>query len=191
MFDFRYLKEKDNDFNMRLCISGTPGVGKSTVSEKLSENLGWKLFQVNEIAKKLDAFQGEDPLRDSKILDMEKIKSEIHKIGGDLILEGHVAHEIPCDVVIVLRCNPDILEKRLEERYTNKPEKVAENVNAEILGVITSEAIRANDDVYEIDVSCKSVGEIIADIQNIIHGKVGDYEVGKVDWLEKYDRRLI
>ncbi len=176
---------------MKLIITGTPCTGKTKISKKLSERLGWKLISVNDLAKEFNAYLGEDKKRKAKIVDMKKIKKYFQKIKDNVIIEGHVAHEIPCDVVIVLRCNPEVLEKRLKERYPDDPEKVKENVDAEILGVITSEAVEFNDKVYEVDTTSKSVDENVDDIMNILNGKTVEYEVGRIDWLEEYEEWLL
>ena len=44
----------------------------------------------------------------------------------DGIVEGHLAHLLPCDRVVVLRCRPDILRERLAPRDYPE-EKIAEN----------------------------------------------------------------
>jgi broad-specificity NMP kinase len=85
----------------------------------------------------------------------------------------------------LLRCNPEILKKRLEERYPKNPLKVQENLEAEILGVITSEAIMENKKVYEIDNS-EGLKESVDNILKILDGKTEEFRVGKIDWLEKY-----
>jgi len=176
---------------MKVCISGTPCTGKTIISKELSKRLKWKVISVNDLAKDLNAYLGEDKKRNVKILDMEKIEEYLERVEDNVIIEGHAVHEIPCDIVIILRCNPDILEKRLKERYPDKPEKTKENVDAEILGVITSEAVKCSEKVYEIDTSSKSVDQNVNDIVEIINDNTKDYEVGLIDWLEKYEEKLI
>jgi len=176
---------------MKICISGTPCTGKTIISKELSERLGWKLISINDLAKELNAYLGEDKKRNAKILDMKKIQEYLEKVEVNVIIEGHVAHEIPCDVVIILRCNPEILEKRLKEKYPDKLDKIEENVDAEILGVITSESVKCNEKVYEVDTSSKSIDQNVDDIVEIINGNSKDYEVGLIDWLEKYEEKLI
>jgi adenylate kinase len=176
---------------MKLAISGTPGTGKTVIAKKLSERLGWKLIGLNELARKLGAYQGEDKELDSKILEMRKIYDYWIQVEGDAIIEGHAAHELPADITIVVRCDPKVLEKRLKKRYSKNPKKVEINLNSEILGVITSEAVRYNEKVYEIDTSKRSVEQNVDDIMNILDGRTVEYEVGLMDWLDEYEDRLI
>lgn len=176
---------------MKLCITGTPGTGKTEISKKLSMRLEWKLVPINDIAEDLDAYLGEDDKRGVKILDMDRINDYFDEFEGDVIIEGHTAHEVPCDIVIVLRCDPTVLEKRLKGRYSDKPEKVKENVDAEIIGVITSDAVEINKKVYEIETSRKSVKKNVEEIMDILDGNSQEYKVGSIDWLEEYEGKLL
>jgi adenylate kinase len=171
---------------MKISISGVPATGKTEISKLLSKRLNYKLISINDFAEELDAFVGYDKERESRILDMDRLEKEIKKIKGNIILEGHTSHLFPVNIAIVLRCNPEILKKRLEKRYPTNLSKVQENLEAEILGVITSEAVMKNKKVYEIDTSEKSVEQNVDEILKILDGKTDDFKVGKIDWLEKY-----
>jgi adenylate kinase len=171
---------------MRIAISGTPCTGKTEISKLLSKKLNYRLISINEFAEELDAFVGYDRKMESRILDLDKLKKEIKKIKGDFILEGHTSHLFPMDMAVVLRCNPEILKKRLEKRYPNNKLKVQENLEVEILGVITSEAVMNNKKVYEIDTSKKNVERSVKDILTILKGKTENFKVGRINWLEKY-----
>ena len=171
---------------MKIAITGVPCTGKTEISKLLSKRLNYKLVQVNELAEKLNAFSGYDKKRECKTLDMDNLEKEIKKVKGDVIIEGHTSHMFPVDIIIVLRCSPETLKKRLEKRYPSNPTKVQENLEAEILGVITSEAIMSSNRSYEIDTSDKIVEESVNNILKILKGKTEEFEIGKIDWLEKY-----
>lgn len=170
---------------MKIAITGVPSTGKTTVSSLLSKKLNYRLIRINELAERLNAFTGYDKTMKSKILDMKKLKNKVKKLRGNIILEGHVSHLFPVDLVIILRCNPEVLKKRLKKRFSN-PLKVQENLEAEILGVITSEAIVHNKKVHEIDTTNKKPEEVVEDILKIVKSEKKELEVGKIDWLEKY-----
>jgi len=171
---------------MKIAISGTPCTGKTEISKLLSKKLNYRLILINEFAEELDAFIGFDKEMESRILDMDRLKREIKKLKGNIILEGHTSHLFHADIVIVLRCNPEILKKRLEKKFPSNSLKVQENLEAEILGVITSEAVMNNKKVYEVDTSDKSVKESVNNILKILKGKTEEFKIGKTDWLEKY-----
>ena len=172
--------------NMKISISGVPATGKTEIAKLLSKKLNYNLISINELAEELDAFVGYDKKRESRILDMDRLEKEIKKLKCNIILEGHTAHLFHVDIVIVLRCNPEVLKKRLEKRYPSNPLKVRENLEAEILGVITSEAITKNKKVYEIDTTEKKIEKNVNEILKILKGNTEDFKVGKIDWLEKY-----
>jgi len=171
---------------MKIAISGTPCTGKTEISKILSKKLNYKLISINEFAEELDAFIGYDKEMESRILDMDRLNKEIKKLKGNIVLEGHTSHLFTADIVIVLRCNPEILKKRLERKFPSNHLKVQENLESEILGVITSEAVLNNKRVYEIDTSDKKAEESISDILKILKGDSKKFKIGKIDWLEKY-----
>jgi len=171
---------------MKISISGTPCSGKTEVSKLLSKRLKYKLIQVNELAEKLKAFTGYDKKRECKILDMKKLEREINKIKENVIIEGHTSHLFHVDLAIILRCNPEVLKKRLEKRYPKNNLKVKENLEAEILGVITSEAIMTNKNVCEIDTAYKKPEGVVDNILEMLRGNINKFKVSKIDWLERY-----
>lgn len=176
---------------MMIIITGTPGTGKTTVTRILREQLDATFISVNYLLDNYDLNLGTDEKRGYKIVDINKMIPIIDVIqeensGKDIIFEGHLAQDYPnADMVIVLRCKPDILEERLKTRNWRK-EKVHENVSAEILGVCTSESYDSyGDNVQEIDTSSSSASEI-ADIIVKIMNKEEVYPLGEIDFLEDY-----
>ncbi len=171
---------------MRIAISGVPATGKTEISKLLSKKLNYRLISINEFAEELDAFTGYDKKMESRILDMAKLKKEIKKLKGNIILEGHTSHLFPVDMIIVLRCNPEILKKRLKKKFSSNLLKIQVNLEAEILGVISSEAVMNSRKVYEIDTTDKSVKESVNVILKILKGEIEEFKVGKIDWLEEF-----
>jgi len=176
---------------MKIAISGVPATGKTEISKFLSKKLNYKLVPINELAEELDAFTGYDKKMESKILDITKLKKEIKKLKGNVIIEGHTSHLFPVDMIIVLRCNPEILKKRLKKKFPSNPLKIQVNMEAEILGVITSEAVMNNKKVYEIDTTNKSVEESVDGILKILKGETEKFKVGEIDWLEEFSEWIV
>ena len=79
----------------------------------------------------------------------------------------------------------------MKVKYPDNREKIKENVDAEILGVITSEALEFNKKVYEVDTSRSDIDQNVNDIIKILNDHTKDYGIGLIDWLEKYEKRLL
>ena len=138
---------------MIISISGTPKTGKSTVAKALARKLGWKLISLNELAEKKKLYLGYDRSRKARIVDIKRLRQEIARISKshkNLILEAHYSHDMPCDVVVILRTNPRELRRRMRKKGWPK-KKVEENIESEIMEVVKGEALENAKSVLEID----------------------------------------
>ncbi len=172
---------------MIICISGTPGVGKTTISKELAKKLGMKVVGLNRLIKKLNLIEGFDKKRNAFIVDEKKLKKI--KLNGNFIIDGHLSHFIPNDLTIVLRLHPKKLRERLKAKKW-KREKIEENVLAEALDIIYGEALRCKKEkiaknVVQIDTTNKSVNSIIKRILNML--KEEKYKSDDVDWLSELE----
>lgn len=168
---------------MKIAVTGTPGTGKTTVAERLGEETSLDYVSVNELARQRDCIISHDDERNSDVVDVKQLREEIKDLEG-YILDGHLSHFMDNDKVFVLRCKPSRLKQRLEQKGW-KEEKVAENVDAEITGVIEREARNGNDEVYSIDTTNKEVEEVVVIIKNIIQGDKGQEYRKHFDWIEE------
>ena len=169
--------------NLLVAITGTPGVGKSTVSKILAHR--FHVIDIHSYAEQHGLFEEYDEEAGSYDVDVEKLNdSMMSEIFSDenVFLDGHLSHFVDCDIIIVLRCDPEILSERLKARgYDDR--KVLENVQAEVLDVILGESMESDAKVYEIDCSRMSPDEIADKIERIvILGEVDDASPGNVDW---------
>ena len=167
-------------------ISGTPCTGKTTIASKLN----MQLIKVNDLVEKYDITEGIDKEKGYKIINIEKlnehISDHIKKSTEPIIFEGHLTHLCSgADKVIVLRLNPEILKKRLEKRGYSKS-KIQENLEAEALGVCTSEAYEIYKyKVIELDMTNLKTDEAVELVKKAIAGDVtsppGSVEFS--DWI--------
>jgi adenylate kinase len=91
------------------------------------------------------------------------------KVDADVV-EGHLSHLLPVARVVVLRCVPARLEKRLLRRGYSAG-KARENAEAEAIGVIAQEARAARKETYEIDTTGRRAGEVARDVLLIQSGR--------------------
>ncbi len=172
---------------MIIFISGTPCSGKTTISEALSSTLNYDLIKINDLAIENDLVLGIDDEKGYKIIDIDALDELLLEVISDnLIVEGHLSHLCHgADKMIVLRCRPEILEKRLALREYSDA-KIRENLEAEALGVCSAESLEIYEDkVYELDVSDLSVDEAVSKITDVINGdkELSFGEIDFMDWL--------
>jgi adenylate kinase len=174
---------------MKIALTGTPGTGKTEVSKVLAEK-GYEIIDLNKLIFENKWDLGFDDDYQSTVADLAKLNafvSEYPEDGKLHIFEGHLSHLLDLDTAVVLRTRPGVLEKRLKER--DFPElKIRENVEAEALAVITTEAIGHFEDIYEVDTTELSVEETAELIEKILTDPdcAKQYAPGKFNWLEEF-----
>ncbi len=158
-------------------ITGTPGTGKSSIAGVLREQ-GFRVLHLSETTG--NYVIGRDPLRDTQVIDEERWAAEFVPFDG--VVEGHLAHLLPCDLVAVLRCRPDVLGKRLRRRGYGD-EKVRENALAEALDVVLIETLEifSPEQVYELDTTDMSIQECSDRIGGFFRGELPP-QSGSLDW---------
>jgi adenylate kinase len=181
--------------NKVIIISGTPGVGKSTVSKQLSSKLSCGLVSIGDLVKDEGLYTQVDRKRDTLVADMNRISKRMNNVvsgsSGTLIVEGHYAVDVvPVEtvrLVFVLRRDPEELRDILGKRGYGD-EKIRENVAAEILDVCLYDAVDrcGVEKVCEVNVTGQTVDEVVDEIQQVLQGKK-KRRIGTVDWLGKLD----
>lgn len=179
-----------------ILLTGVPGVGKTTIAALLSERLKGVHVNLSELALAEGLVTGYDSIRKTSIVDLERTTTRLMEIireGRDpLVIEGHFSQDVvsPERVsnVFVLRRAPWRLKDELESRGYN-PEKVKENVEAELLDVCLVEAIEAygKEKVCELDTTDVEANEIIETITAVLRGE-RSCEIG-IDWLSHPESR--
>lgn len=171
-------------------ISGTPCVGKTTISEVLANRMNCRLIKINDFAIENGLVLGIDDEKGYKVIDIDRLDEKVNDIISNsdelIIFEGHLSHLCSgADKIIILRVRPEILKERLVARdYSDS--KIRENLEAEAMGVCTSEAfVQYGDELQEIDVSDLSIEkavDLICDIINdVVNCPCG--EIDFMDWL--------
>jgi adenylate kinase len=167
---------------MRVAVTGTPGTGKTSATERLDVDLG--VVHLNEAIKEHDLYEDVDEERDSVIVDLEAVRDWIGD-RQDVLVESHLAHHLDADRVVVLRCHPEELERRLRERGDESEASVVENAESEALDVILSEAVDRHgvESVYEVTTTGRDSEAVAAEIEAVVAGE-RDPSAGEVSYVE-------
>ncbi|WP_324662377.1 adenylate kinase family protein [Haloarcula sediminis] len=168
---------------MRVAVTGTPGTGKTTATERLETDLD--VIHLNDVIKSEGFSTGTDEERGSLVADMDALATWLDG-RDDVVVESHLAHNFEADRVVVLRAHPDTVVERLRERG-DSDSKAYENAESEALDVVLSEAVHhhGTDSVYEIDTTERDPDDVAAEIAAVIDGErePSAGTVSYVDWL--------
>lgn len=165
-------------------VTGTPGTGKKSISPLMAEALGLRCLGVNDLARQCGALA-----RRAGAVDVDLLRSKIPEvIRGRALLYGHLVPYVldrrSVSSVVVLRCAPGALKKRLAARgYPAK--KVEENVEAELIGVVSADAFSAfgNEKVFEFDTTRTTPSGAAGRIVRLLRkGRSPD----RIDWTLGY-----
>ena len=169
---------------MIIAVTGTPGVGKTTVSKLLAQKLGYEYVSLKDYAmeKGIGEMKG-----DELEVEVDELAYNFERDfkGKNVVVDGHLSHFLNADLVVVLRAHPKLIGERLTERGYSR-EKVGENVEAELVDVILVEALEENENVVEVDTTGKTPEKVVNEILELIEKGVRR-RVGVVDWSEVYD----
>jgi adenylate kinase len=156
-----------------VAITGTPATGKTTVAELVGKKLGWKVVELNALAHEKELYSGFDRDRNTHVIDPDRLQRTLDGMKiRDMIIESHYAHEMRCDLVIVLRANPDVLRERGREKGW-KIKKIEENVLAEIMEICLQEALESGKKVFQVDTTGKKPPEVAREVVGIIRDFLG------------------
>lgn len=180
---------------MIITISGTPGTGKTAVAKELWKLLGWDVVSIAELVKEKKLKSAYDRNRKTRIVDEKTLDKDIRKFldkRKNYIIDGGLAHFVKGDICIVLRANPAMLERRMKKRKWPE-EKIKENIEAEILDVVTAEALDTSKNIIEIDTSKKTAKQTALLTKKLLnnHRMQKIYRAGRIDWSERYRKYLV
>lgn len=177
---------------MKLLVCGTPGTGKTSLALSLSY-YSFHFFNLNTFAYYTNSFLGYDKTREAYIIDSEKIKRKINKlflIVNKFIIDSHI---IDCfsdkfDKIIILRCDPLQLYKRLKRKYDKK--KILENIEAEFLNVISIECNKIFKKSQKIEINNTNFKDTKKNIIKLLKDPFLANKYQKsIDWLNIYEKK--
>ena len=176
----------DGDF--RLALTGTPGVGKTTISSLLAD-VGYQVETVQDIAQRFGCIDDVDSEDGARPIDIDGLNTQIHSEWKNnpiksIVIDGHLSHLLPVDCVVILRCSPSVLRKRLTGR-SYAEQKISGNVDWEILGSAWAEM---DDTVPAIEFDTSSDG-VETVFQRIMDWVADDFKprrpLSLIDWIDR------
>ena len=169
-------------------ITGTPGTGKKTVASAVAKELGAGCTGLNEIALK-HGLRG-SPAGEIPVDPRDMRRWVARDVRAPAVVHGHLLpYVVPPRAVrrvVVLRCEPGVLKARLRARGYPRT-KVAENVEAELIGVVSADAYDAfgAGKTSEVDTTSSTPEEAAASVASALRGSVLPSK--RFDWTLGYD----
>ena len=119
---------------MHIMITGSPGVGKTSVARALGKKLGCAVLNEKQFAleQKIGKF---DPDENELVIPLQPFAKALDRLfSGEksVVIEGHLLCELrtKADFAVLIRVDPVVLEARLRARNYSE-EKVQDNVFCE------------------------------------------------------------
>ncbi len=166
-------------------ITGTPGTGKKTVAPLVAAIMKVGVLGLNDLAKDYGLIR-----KDSGV-DPAPLGARVSdQVRGPCVVYGHL---LPYAVdrgkvvrAVVLRCDPGVLKERLTERGYH-PAKVSENVEAELIGVISADCVDrfGRERVADFDTTGRTPAKAASEVAKFLMS--GKQSPRTVDWMESYD----
>ncbi|KAJ9073210.1 factor activating pos9 [Entomophthora muscae] len=159
-------------------ITGTPGTGKTTLSELLATVTGFQHIVVGDLVKQKELHDGYDEEFDTYILNEDKLNDELEDmlVEGGKIVDFHSCEVFPerfFDIVVLLQTDNSKLYKRLAARgYSQK--KITENVECEIMQVVMEEVYDSYKEEIIIRLPSDTVEQMEQNI-SVIQEKIESY----------------
>ena len=154
--------------NLRIAVTGTPGCGKSSLCQAALREAGAELrvatiLNIEELAQEHACLGSVDPSDGAAPIDVERLAEKLSAVWSEspsapTFIDGHLAHLLPVDAIIALRCDPRVLERRLSERSWGES-KIRQNCEWELIGGVWSdilEGVEEDKPVLEIDATSES-----------------------------------
>lgn len=160
-------------------LTGTPGSGKSRVAAELDPS--WGAVEVGDLA--LERGFGRRS-RGQVRVDLPGLRRSLAAGSATRpgVLVGHLAHLLPVEGAIVLRCHPLVLRSRLDAAARGSPDDRQANYVAESIDLVAREARERRLPVWEIDTTHRTVRSVAREVERILRDR-GSVRGRSIDWL--------
>jgi adenylate kinase len=167
-------------------ITGTPGTGKKTVAPLVASMLEFRTIGLDDLARSHNLVEGASGEVDTGAL-RAKLEDELR---GPAVVYGHLLpYVLPrrsARRIIVLRCEPTVLKRRLLGRGYGA-ERVVQNVEAELIGLVSAEAYShyGSSLTAELDATSPPPDSVAESAVEVVRGERAPPP--RIDWTPSYD----
>jgi len=178
--------------SLKIIVSGTPGVGKHTISLELSKLLnGFPILDINKVILTGNLFiyspEFETEIDVTKVYNSLKLLLSTKEYVNAIIV-GHLApyvlDPLLIDFVVILRRNPFEL-KRIYEKRAYSEKKISDNLISEILGIISYDFLKKfnKKNIIELEIIENVLPSVYAQKIIDMYNNKNLREFGMIDWL--------
>ena len=178
--------------SLKIIVSGTPGVGKHTISLELSKLLnGFPILDINKVILSENLFiyssEFETEIDVAKVYNSLKLLLSTKEYVNAIIV-GHLApyvlDPLLIDFVVVMRRNPFEL-KRIYEKRAYSEKKISDNLISEILGIISYDFLKKfnKKNIIELEIIENVLPSVYAQKIIDMYNNKNLREFGMIDWL--------
>jgi adenylate kinase len=162
-----------------IALTGTPGTGKSSVARRLAP---LRAVEVGDLAIAWGFGRRRGAAVEVDLRGLARAARSSAALRGIDVVVGHLAHLLPLRDVVVLRCHPLELTRRLGRIRRGTVRERAENVLAEATDVIRWEAAGRSRRVLQIDTSYRSVDDVAREVARFVRDR-RVRRSPRIDWL--------
>ncbi|MCI4373699.1 MAG: AAA family ATPase [Thermoplasmata archaeon] len=144
-----------------IALTGTPGTGKTSVARRLT---GLRAVEVAELARRWGLARTRSGTVEVDLRGLVRAAKAPGAWNGVDVVVGHLSHLLGLRDVVILRCHPIELDRRLRLAPRGGLRGRTENVASEATDVIRWETAGRGRRVYQIDTTDRTVASVAADV---------------------------
>jgi adenylate kinase len=163
-----------------VALTGTPGTGKSSCARALGSAI--ESVEVADLAVRSGAGRQVGSVTE---VDLARLSRGFRRRSPPeriTLVVGHLAHLLPIQEVVILRCHPLELLERLRRAHRGRASDRRENAISEALDQVLIESVSLGRTVREIDTTGRSPRSVALEVRQAL-GRPLVPRTGVVDWL--------
>ncbi len=177
--------------NRWIIVFGVPGTGKSFLGSRLARRLSYRFTTLSWFVLYNGYWREYDIHRRSFVVDYDALLRGLQKLSGRYVIETHwlepfLKNDALPSLVVFTRTHPLVLYERLVRRAWPL-RKIAENVEAELIGALVPEVHEVIDrgiKVIEVDTTSTPVNDAVNKVIEFLERNSKNIECC-IDWLSR------